>query len=117
MASIQRNKGNTCTNKNPYGQCLQGKKQVVETKTGKSRKKSIQAIQHIFFLFFLFNLQLTFGSQPVIRDWLVAPLVMVTNKFGEVMQNLIDAGHDDAPTGVVGEFIKMTLCIKMAGRH
>lgn len=67
--------------------------------------------------FFLFNLQLTFGSQAVSRDWLVAPVVIVTNKFGEVMQNLIDAGHDGASTGVVGEFVNMTLCIKRAGRH
>lgn len=46
----------TCTNRNPTdGQCLQSKKQVVETKTGKSCIQAIHFWTHFLFFFLTYN--------------------------------------------------------------
>lgn len=56
--------------------------------------------------------RITFGREPVVRNGLVAPVVMVTNHVGQVAQSLIHAGYDDSPTGVVREFLKFLVCMR-----
>lgn len=54
----------------------------------------------------------TFGRQHVIYDWLLCLDVMTTNYLGEVVQNFIDIGNNDAPAGVGRELLIMMLWIK-----
>lgn len=53
----------------------------------------------------------TFGRQHVIYDWLLCLDVMTTNYLGEVVQNFIDIGNNDAPAGVGRELLIMMLWI------
>lgn len=55
---------------------------------------------------------ITFGREPVVRNGLVAPVVMVTDHVGQVAQSIVHAGYDDSPTGVVREFLKFLVCMR-----